>query len=171
MTKRKIYTYTLICLVICIIGAFGWWSYISTTSQLSKANREIIDLQENINITQDELNEANKTIEDLKNDEYELVYLGEYKITYYCDERHSHVCGGTGVTKSGKPTEVGVTAGADLSILPIGSQVYIQGIGFREIQNTGSGVGGNHIDVLVSTHDEAINKGVKNDGVWLLIKK
>lgn len=133
-------------------------------SSLDKAQNELLECQ-------NELEKANDMIEDLKNDEYELVYMGEYKISYYCDERRSHICGGSGKTASGKPTEVGVTAAADWSVLPKGTQVYIENIGWREIQDRGSAVKGKHIDVLVELHDEANKLGRDQEGVWLLIKK
>jgi 3D (Asp-Asp-Asp) domain-containing protein len=136
-----------------------------------------IGLSEELNTVANELNsvsveleEANNTISDLKSDEYKLVYMGNFKITYYCDERYSHVCGGNGVTASGKKTEVGVTAAADWSVLPKGSKVYIEGIGWKEIQDVGGGVDGKHIDVLVKTHKDALNLGKDNEGVWLLVK-
>ena len=117
------------------------------------------------------LKEAGVTINELKSNEYKLVYMGDFKITYYCDERRDHICGGNGVTASGKKTEVGVTAAADWSVLPKGSKVYIEGIGWREIQDVGGGVDGKHIDVLVKTHKEALSLGTDREGVWLLIKK
>lgn len=128
-------------------------------------------LNEKVNSITTELEEANKTIKELKSDEYDLVYMGDYKITYYCDERYSHICGGNGLTASGKPTEVGVTAAADWSILPKGSTIYIEGVGVREIQDVGGGVNGKHIDVLVSRHDEALSLGTHSNGVWLLVKR
>lgn len=118
-----------------------------------------------------ELETANTTIADLKSDEYELVYMGDFTITYYCDQRYSHICGGNGVTASGKPTEVGVTAAADWGVLPNGSTIYIEGIGFREIQDVGGAVNGKHVDVLVATHSEALSIGTGYEGVWLLVKK
>lgn len=117
------------------------------------------------------LDAANETISDLKSEEYTLVYLGDYKITYYCDERYDHICGGNGVTASGKHTKVGRTAAADWDVLPNGSVVYISGVGFREIQDVGGSVNGRHIDVLVETHEEALDLGTDREGVWILIKK
>lgn len=127
-------------------------------------------LQRSLDDMSNKLTAANKTINDLKSSEYKLVYMGEFKISYYCDQRYSHICGGTGKTASGKSTEVGVTAAADWSVLPKGSIVYINGVGFREIQDVGGAVNGNHIDVLVQKHQEALNLGVNYQGVWLLIK-
>lgn len=118
-----------------------------------------------------DLADAMATVANLKSEEYEIIYMGEFKITYYCDELGSHVCGGNGVTASGEQTVVGITAAADWSILPQGSKVYIESVGFREIQDVGGGVNGNHIDVLVETHQDAIDLGTHDESVWLLIKK
>ena len=133
------------------------------SNDLEVANDELANIKS-------ELETANVTIDDLKSNEYKLVYMGDFKITYYCDERYSHICGGNGVTASGKPTEVGATAAADWSVLPKGSKVYIEGIGFREIQDVGGSVNGKHIDVIVHNHQEALNLGTDYEGVWLLVK-
>ena len=134
-----------------------------------KINTQIIN--DELNLKNAQLGDAIITISNLKNEEYELVYVGDFKITYYCDERYDHICGGNGVTASGKPTEVGVTAAADWSVLPKGSQIYIQDVGWREVQDIGGGVNGEHVDVLVRSHQEALNLGTHSEGVWLLVKK
>lgn len=139
--------------------------------QLAECQENLIIEQNNNKELQDKLLVATYDLDTLKSDEYELVNLGEFKITYYCDQRYDHICGGNGITKSGKPTEVGVTAAADWSVLPKGSIVYIEGIGFREIQDVGGAVKSNHIDVLVRDHSEALKLGVDTESVWILVKK
>ncbi len=143
----------------------------STKEELLAETNRADELNESLSEANIMLEEANAMIDELKSDEYKLVYMGNFKITYYCDERRDHICGGNGVTASGKKTEIGVTAAADWSVLPKGSKVYIEGIGWREIQDVGGGVDGKHIDVLVKTHKEALNLGTDHEGVWLLIKK
>lgn len=142
----------------------------NTNERLRIEEEKVVEMSENVGRISAELDAANATIETLSSDEYKLVYMGEFKISYYCDQRFNHICGGSGVTASGKPTEVGMTAAADWDVLPRGSMVYINGVGFREIQDVGGGVNGNHVDVLVETHDEAINLGTDQEGVWLLVK-
>lgn len=134
-------------------------------------NNEINKILEELNNVNTKLEDANTTISVLQNNEYELVYVGDYKITYYCDERYDHQCGGNGLTAMGTPTVIGVSAAADWSVLPKGSTVYINGIGWREIQDVGGSVKGKHIDVLVETHSEALDLGMDYEGVWLLVKK
>jgi 3D (Asp-Asp-Asp) domain-containing protein len=118
---------------------------------------------------QQELEVANQTINDLKGTEYRLVYIGNFKYTYYCDERiKGHICGGSGVTASGAPTQVGKTIAVDRSVIPLGTTVYIEGVGFRVAQDTGSAVKGKHVDILVKGHQEALSQTNVSGGVWIL---
>ncbi len=139
--------------------------------QLREATEQFLTLEEKLHQLNKELDTANTTISDLKSDEYMLVYAGEFKITYYCDERRKHICGGNGVTASGKPTEIGWTVAADWNVLTKGSLIYIDGIGFREVQDVGGAVNNKHIDVLVKEHQEALNLGVDREDVWIVVKK
>lgn len=139
---------------------------------LQASTDKIHELEISLTNMSEELEEANVEIDDLKNDEYELAYMGDFKITYYCNERRDHICGsGDGITASGKPTEVDWTVAADWGVLPQGSIIYISGMGFREVQDVGGGVNGDHIDVLVQTHEEALSRGIDYKDVWILVKK
>nr|DAH39460.1 MAG TPA: hypothetical protein [Caudoviricetes sp.] len=138
---------------------------------LQASTDKVHELETSLTNMSKELEEANVELNDLRNDTYELAYMGDFKITYYCDERFNHICGGSGITASGKPTEVGWTVAADWGVLPKGSVIYISGLGFREVQDVGGGVNGDHIDVLVQTHEEALNSGLDYKDVWILVKK
>lgn len=168
----------ILILYLFVYGAHLHQAWMATQEELTIAvenlkleSRKSSELGVELNKTTKELANANVTISDLKAIEYELVYIGDFKITYYCDERRTHICGGNGITASGKPTEVGWTVAADWSVLPNGSLIYIDGVGFREVQDVGGGVKERHIDVLVQEHDEALDFGVEYEEVWLLVKK
>lgn len=198
---NKIKILKIICLVLAVSAiATTWtWTYIKSQEEIDKLTNEnsvkqhmlddkdsdlnialenlqasidkIHELETSLTNMSKELEEANIELNDLKNNEYELDYMGDFKITYYCDERFNHICGGSGVTASGEPTEVGWTVAADWGVLPKGSVIYISGLGFREVQDVGGGVNGDHIDVLVQTHEEALNSGLDYKDVWILVKK
>lgn len=94
-------------------------------------------------------------------------YIGEFTITYYCGENYPHICGtGNGVTASGVIATAGVTIAADPNVLPIGTHVYIDGIGERVVQDTGGVIIGNKIDIFVETHNEAISNGMHTASVY-----
>lgn len=119
-----------------------------------------------------ELEEANITIEELKNDEYEFVYIGDFKLTHYCKGAYPHICGsGAGVTATGTKITVGRTVAVDPKQIPYGTQMYIEGYGWRTAEDCGGAVKGNHIDIAVETHDQAMSMGIKYGGVWVLKKK
>ena len=186
MKNNILWKVTAICWVIMVIVS------IFNASAKNKLSNELDivkstlratndDLQDKINKNDElsktvsnlnsELEASRKTVAELKCDEYTFVYMGEYRYTYYCDERYPHICGGgIGKTASGKDTQVGWTVAADTSNLPMGSIIYIEGVGFREVMDIGSGVKGKHIDILVHTHAEAWSKTLVNGGVWVLVK-
>ena len=162
----------LICVVVL------WIMWVSYNIKYDALNNKLTTTQENLQVETEktteltkELSAANEIIADLKDNEYKLVYMGEFKITHYCDQRYDHICGGNGMTASGKPTDIGWTAAADWDVLPKGSVIYISGIGFREVQDVGGAVNNKHVDVLVEHHSDAMNLGIKYKDVWVLVKK
>ncbi len=99
-----------------------------------------------------------------------LTYAGSFSCTAYCAEEYVHICGeGHGITSSGAKVQPGVTVAADTSILPYGTVVYIEGVGLRVVQDTGSAVVGNKLDVSVNTHAEALSwSGWGSRRVWIV---
>lgn len=90
--------------------------------------------------------------------------LGKWKLTFYCDCR---TCSGNWGhrTSSGARCTEGVTAAC--AILPPGTVVKIDGYGERVIQDTGSGVRGQHLDIFMESHRQCLNHGVKYREVWI----
>lgn len=148
-------------------------STLETTNNKLKTEIEKTEgLSKSLGEINKELKEANMTIEELKSDEYEFVYIGDFQLTHYCKEAYPHICGsGAGVTATGTQITVGRTAAVDPSRIPYGTQMYIEGYGFRIAEDCGGAVKGNHIDVAVDTHDQAMSMGVNYGGVWVLRKK
>lgn len=167
MTKKKHIAYLIFATVIVLLVM----TIHLKNNRISIMQDSISGLNEAISVKDDENLRLKQEIESLKSPGVEFMYLGSYKITYYCDERYEHICGGSGVTASGAPTDVGTTIAVDPNVIPYGTEVYIEGIGYRTAQDRGGAVNGNHIDVLVATHDEALSKSVTNNDVWVVIKK
>lgn len=123
-------------------------SKISTYQKENTANQYIIGRQES------ELNKLTIDLNIAKDANKHLKDLGNFKITYYDLKYES--CGKTpndpnyGHTRSGVIVEPNVTLAVDTSIIPMGSYVYIDGIGCRVAQDTGSAIKGKHVDCYVN---------------------
>ena len=138
---------------------------------LESANKEIETANLEIDKINSELETANMTIEDFKDNEYSLVYIGDFKLTHYCCEEYKHICGtGTGITATGTKVTAGRTIAVDPKIIPYGTKVYIEGYGWRVAEDCGGAVNNKHIDVAVGTHEKALSMGTKTKGVWILVK-
>ncbi|WP_242965896.1 3D domain-containing protein [Pygmaiobacter massiliensis] len=100
----------------------------------------------------------------------EVEYLGEFDCTAYCCEAYPHICGtGTGITASGAPVAAGASVSADPEVIPLGSWIYIEGVGIRQAQDIGSKVKQNKLDVAVDTHENALHwSGYGSHKVYLL---
>lgn len=91
--------------------------------------------------------------------------LGEFTLTAYTAGPEStgkspgHPA--YGITSSGVPAVEGVTIAVDPSVIPIGSRVYIEGLGYFVAQDTGSAIKGRRIDVFMNDLEEAMRFGVK----------
>jgi 3D (Asp-Asp-Asp) domain-containing protein len=105
-------------------------------------------------------------------EEMGLTYMGDYKLTAYCP---CEICcgksagdAGYGITASGDVATEGVTIA--MEGLPFGTRVFIEGVGERVVQDRGSGIKGNRIDIFCSTHERCFMNPnyVKTAKVWLL---
>lgn len=100
--------------------------------------------------------------------------LTDVTVTHYCPCQKC--CGkpeghpAYGITASGRQLVPGVSVGVDPSVIPLGSTVILD-FGDGELQycvadDTGSGIKGNHIDLAVADHQEALEMGVRTATVY-----
>lgn len=102
-------------------------------------------------------------------DGMQVDYAGAFMCSAYCCEEYPHICGGNGITASGTPVTAGLTVAVDPDVIPLGTALYIEGIGIRIAQDTGGAVTGQKIDVAVETHAEAESwTGWGTHNVWIL---
>ncbi|WP_261303840.1 3D domain-containing protein [Paenibacillus andongensis] len=74
-----------------------------------------------------------------------------------------------GITFSGLKAKEGRTIAVDPAVIPLGSTVFIEGIGIRKAEDIGSAIRGSRIDVFMNDLNEAQDFGVKkNVKVYLL---
>ncbi len=84
-------------------------------------------------------------------------YLGEFRITHYCN--CAKCCGkwANGLTATGTVPTAGKTIAVDPSVIPLGSEVKLNG---HIYVAEDTGVYGNSIDVFVDDHQEALQLGL-----------
>ena len=96
--------------------------------------------------------------------------LEDVTITFYCCEGRPHICGtGTGITASGRRVTPYVSCAVDTDIIPLGSTIMIEhngGMVYLRADDTGPAVKGDHIDIAVKGHVEALSLGVQTADIW-----
>ena len=128
---------------------------VPATERCYMTDEEVREDFENYYIEQALLAKANK-IEDVK-------------VTHYCC---CVKCYGKddGITYSGVKATPGVTVAVDTSIIPLGADVLVDYgdgvINYYRADDTGSAIKGNKLDLCVSSHQEAINLGVRTATVY-----
>lgn len=73
---------------------------------------------------------------------------------------------GGGRTAMGTQARVGEIA-VDPSVIPLGTSVYIEGVGVRRAEDTGGNIKGNTIDIYMNTQSECINWGCRYVTIYL----
>lgn len=204
MSKDKcLTTSTIIAVVLAAIISYLGWYNDKISKELESAQNDYTIVLNELEITKENLQteiekldvlseaynnkikefaEVTQTVTDLKQDEYRILYLGEFKLTAYCpcetccgqwaidrelDENGNPII----YTASGAIAQANHTIAVDTSVLPFGSEVYVPGYGFFVAEDTGYGVNGNHIDIYFESHDEAVSHGVAHKDIWMIVKK
>lgn len=140
------------------------------TGKISKRQRaEICTFSEKMQKPAAEL--STEDPEDYENEKIEAALIARAHkiencmITYYCCERRPHICGtGDGITAAGNEVTPGVSCAAPKGV-PLGATVMIDWgdgeIEYRRADDRGDAVRGDHFDLAVPTHVEALELGVK----------
>ncbi len=84
--------------------------------------------------------------------------LGDFLVTCYDLQ---------GITASGAPAS-GVTVAVDPSVIPMGAELEIGGVGMRIAQDTGGAIVGRHLDIWEPSYQTCMDWGVRYEPVSLL---
>lgn len=91
--------------------------------------------------------------------QFPYKYIGQFSVTHYCNCKK---CTGTSTkskTATGHIPRKGRTIAVDPKKIPLHSIVYVENIGYFVAEDVGGGVKGNHLDIYVESHDEALKLG------------
>lgn len=93
----------------------------------------------------------------------------EVKATAYCP--CEKCCGKSdGITKSGKSAFENYTIAVDPTIIPLGSWIFIENLGWRYAHDTGGAIRNNKIDVFYTSHKAALSFGVKKMRILKIVR-
>lgn len=93
--------------------------------------------------------------------------LGIFRISAYCS--CDTCCGGHKYTYSGVLPQAEHTISADLKQFPLGTKLYIAGTVYT-VEDLGSGITSDRLDIYFSTHEEALAYGLQNIEVFTVIE-
>ena len=91
--------------------------------------------------------------------------LGRFKLTAYSGPQLGQV---EPITATGTAARAGRTVAVDPKVIPLGSKIYIEGLGERIAEDIGGGVKGHHIDVYLGTLPQARHFGVQRGTVSVI---
>lgn len=157
MSEKKITATATVCAVVVFLGCLV--SYGVGVSEAYDLKSENKLLRERVQ----ELEARPLTIELVREEPEGAAWqsVGECTITHYCG--CAECCGKSDcITATGALAKMGRTVSVDPDVIPLGSEVLINGqIYIAE----DTGVHGNVIDVYIESHEQALAMGVYRTGV------
>ena len=128
------------------------------TSLIQSLSKKWVSCEDKIKSLKSENSKHEQSIKDIKS----TVFMGNFTITHYdiCYKCTGKSPGnrGYGITATGTRATANRTIAVDPRIIPLGSKVIINGHTYIA-EDTGGAIRGNKIDICVSSHSEAIQKG------------
>ena len=151
MTRKSIMLIAL--LIVPLMFATIPASYLIGVSQPRGITPEQVKMQEDLALAQSEI----ATLEE-HNDRLQLLTRAKMvELSFYCD---SERCTGRyTTTATGTIPTPGYTVAVDPDYIPLGSEIFIEGLGWRVAEDTGGAVNGYEIDVFMASHEEALSRG------------
>ena len=176
--RRRFYRRTsavFLILLLCLCSAL-WGMAAAKAIDGPQETRETVPMETPVEAESTAPAPAIEQPEDFENERIEEALLSrssvidDCTVTFYCAERYPHICGtGDGIAADGTPVLPWATCAVDPSIIPLGSTVMVDlcdGYGLRTLVANDTGVKGNHIDICVPTHAEALRLGIQTSAVY-----
>ena len=85
---------------------------------------------------------------------------GVFAITAYCPCEKCCGAYANGYTATGEKATQGVTIAADPDVLPMGTEIELDGHTYT-VQDTGGAIAGNRLDLYFDSHEDALRWGVQ----------
>lgn len=141
MVKRNV---LIAALLVATLGALG----IASAADGSKKAPEPVVLPSVVVLPRNDLQEARETRTDM------------FTVTAYCPCEKCCGAYANGYTATGEKATQGVTIAADPDVLPMGTELEIDGHTYT-VQDTGGAIAGNRLDLYFDSHEDALQWGVR----------
>ena len=173
MTKPRAYLYIYI-IFLCLVGSIMVLNHLASgllyNAYLLHQHEPPTQTEDFLqHIEQERINDLQREIQELREGQDELmeIFSGAviYEITAYTDS-----CGnGDGYTATMTRPTVGRTIAVDPRKIPLGSRVWIEGLGWHIAEDVGAAVKGNVIDYYIGASvSEALRFGRQRRRVVVL---
>ena len=158
--KNKVIAMAAILMIFIAVG-YGYYQLQEVKAELQAVNdnsiKVIQQLQEDIEAIKSEMDGIESNLP---------TFAGVFSTTAYC--KCEKCCGvwTDSPTKSGTIPQEGRTIAVDPDVIPLGTQVIIDGQIYTA-EDTGSAVKGNVIDIYFDNHEETEEYGRQDREVWI----
>lgn len=100
------------------------------------------------------------------NSPFDLKRIGTFTVKGYCN---CDICKTVKSNPNAIRESEGINAIADLSIIPEGTMVWLDGVGIRQIQPSSRKTKGNYILVYFDNHEDVVNFGQKEQVAYKIM--
>jgi len=158
--RQELRAYSAIAkiLAVTLIILIGF----ATINRLDTIMTEQDNLHYQIIVIQQDIEEVKESIDSMdkvavQGDLGGSTSYGSYEITHYC--KCTRCCGkNDGITATGTQATAGRTIAVDPKVIPLGTEVVIDGQNYIA-EDTGGAIKGKKIDIFCESHEEAISRG------------
>lgn len=141
MVKRSV---LIAALLVAILGALG----IASATEDSGQAPETVVVPPVVALPRDEPQEPQET------------QACVFTVTAYCPCEKCCGAYANGYTAIGEKATQGVTIAADPDVLPMGTEIELDGHTYT-VQDTGGAIAGNRLDLYFDSHEDALRWGVR----------
>ncbi len=151
--------------LLLMAGSFRMRNDIALLQQrVERTERKCKTVELEVKKVEGEVRTSSELIEEVK-DSVNSWGIDEFEVTGYAPLDPNAVegmcyAGDPNITASGEQVVPGVTVAAGKEI-PFGTRLYIEGLGWREVQDRGGMIGSRSLDVAFSSKGEALRFGRK----------
>lgn len=141
MVRRNV---LIAVLLVATLGTLG----IASAAKGSKKTSEPVVLPSVVVLPRNDPQEARETRTDV------------FTVTAYCPCEKCCGAYANGYTATGAKATQGVTVAADAAVLPMGTEIELDGHTYT-VQDTGGAIKGNRLDLYFDNHEDAMRWGVQ----------